>query len=183
MADLDPIEVMTHGTTYHIHGTGMSEAWNDPRCPPRPDRGDDDVDHMIIRDDSCDEPGAVQYRRKWPDPLRRAERKLARHPLGNGSRRQRPMRILPSCPRSTRLCRQLSRCFCCPIRRREQCRFQRRSCRRSPDSRRLRSAPRVVRAPCVCLRRRVCRLCKSSRAGLRAGRPRESRRVGSVVYS
>ena len=29
-------------------GTGMSEAWNDPNGPPRPDRGGDAWDHMII---------------------------------------------------------------------------------------------------------------------------------------
>jgi len=36
----------------------MSEAWKDPEHLPRPDRGGDTWDHMIIRDDSCDEPGA-----------------------------------------------------------------------------------------------------------------------------
>ena len=60
------------GSHDHLHGTGMSEAWNDPERPPRPDRGGDAWDHMIIRDDHATKPGAGEYRRKWPDPLRRA---------------------------------------------------------------------------------------------------------------
>ena len=36
------------GSHDHIRCEWMSEAWNDPECPSRPDRGDDALDHMII---------------------------------------------------------------------------------------------------------------------------------------
>ena len=36
------------GSHDQLRGIGMREAWKDPECPPRPDRGGDAWDHMII---------------------------------------------------------------------------------------------------------------------------------------
>ena len=57
-ADLDPSRWRCMRSHDHLRGIGMSEAWKNPQRPTRSDPGGDACDHMIIWNDSCDEPGA-----------------------------------------------------------------------------------------------------------------------------